>query len=101
MKAIAALLLIAVAGGAQASAELAAKGGCTACHQADKKLVGPSYKEVAARYKGQANAPALLAERVRKGSKGVWGPVAMPATDAAKLSDADLKAVISWVLKTP
>lgn len=101
MKTIVAMALLLVVNGAWASAELATKAGCAACHQADKKLLGPSWKEVAAKYKGQANAPAQLAERVRKGSTGVWGALPMPATDKAKLSDADLKAVISWVLKTP
>lgn len=82
-------------------AQLAVQAGCTACHAADKKLVGPSWKEVAARYKGNASAPALLAERVRKGSTGVWGKVPMAPTDAKRLGDADLKSMLSWVLKTP
>ena len=81
--------------------QVAAKAGCMACHLVDKKLVGPSYRDVAAKYKGQANAPALLFQRVRKGGPGVWGPVPMAPTDVSKLSDADLKATIAWVLKTP
>jgi cytochrome c len=83
----------------QASEALARKGGCLACHAADKKILGPSYKDVAARYKGQAGAPALLAERVRKGSQGVWGVVPMPPTEASRLSDAELKTLTAWVLK--
>jgi cytochrome c len=75
------------------------KAQCLACHAKDKKLVGPAYKDVAAKYKGQADAPAKLAEKVRKGGSGVWGPVAMPATGPDKISDADLKAAIEWVLK--
>ena len=82
-------------------AQASTQAGCAVCHAADKKLIGPSWKEVAARYKGNAGAPALLAERVRKGSTGVWGKVPMAPVDSKKISDADLKAVISWVLKTP
>lgn len=79
--------------------QIAANAGCSACHLPDKKLVGPSYKDIAARYKGQATAPAQLAEKVRKGGKGVWGEVPMQATDAKRLNDADLKAVIAWILQ--
>jgi cytochrome c len=75
------------------------KAGCLACHTKDKKLVGPAYKDVAAKYKGQADAVAKLAEKVRKGSQGVWGPVPMPPTTPDKISDADLKVAIEWALK--
>ena len=64
-------------------------------------MLGPSWRDIAAKYKGQADAPALMAQRVRKGSQGVWGPVPMPPTDAKKLSDADLKSVVAWLLKAP
>lgn len=85
---------------AQANIEAAmTKAGCLACHTKDKKLVGPAYKDVAAKYKGQADAPGKLAEKVRKGGQGVWGPVPMPPTTPDKLSDADLKTAIEWVLK--
>lgn len=84
---------------AQASLQLAQKGACTGCHTVDKKLVGPAYKDVAEKYKGQKDASAKLFDKVRHGGTGVWGPVAMPATGADKLNDADLKAVIDWVLK--
>jgi cytochrome c len=63
--------------------------------------VGPSWKDVAARYKGQAGAMAQTTERVRKGSNGVWGAVPMVPVPPKTLSDADLKAVLAWVLKTP
>lgn len=100
MKVLAAVLpLVLAAPGAWATPEIAQKAGCNACHQPDKKLLGPSYKEIAARYKGQSGAPAALAEKVRKGSKGVWGAVPMPATEPARLSDAELKAVVAWILK--
>jgi cytochrome c len=85
---------------AQANIEAAmTKAGCLACHAKDKKLVGPAYKDVAAKYKGKADAVATLSAKVRKGGQGVWGPVPMPPTAADKLSDADLKAAIEWVLK--
>jgi cytochrome c len=96
-----ALLSMCAAGPALASEKIAAAAGCVACHASAKKLVGPSYKDIAAKYKGNAEAPALLAERIRKGSKGAWGTVPMPPTPAARLNDADLKAVVAWVLKTP
>ena len=79
--------------------EIAKKSGCLACHTKDKKLVGPAYMEVAKKYKGQGDAPAKLAEKVRKGGTGVWGQIPMPPNDASKINDADLKAVIAWVLK--
>jgi cytochrome c len=96
------LAAFALASPGQALANIEAamtKAGCLACHAKDKKLVGPAYKDVAVKYKGQADAPAKLAEKVRKGSQGVWGPVPMPPTTADRLSDADLKAAIEWVLK--
>ncbi len=99
--AAAAALALCGAGSALASEKIATQAGCTACHAAAKKVIGPSYRDVAARYKGQANAPVLLAERVRKGGKGVWGAIPMPPTPADKLNDADLKAVVAWILKTP
>lgn len=84
---------------ALASQELAQKALCTACHAVDKKIVGPSYQDVAAKYKGQGAAAAALFDKVRKGSTGVWGTVPMPPTGPDKISDADLKTVIAWVLK--
>jgi cytochrome c len=87
--------------GALASPQLQAKAGCAACHMADRKLVGPAYKDIAAKYRGRADAVPYLMQRVRKGGPGNWGQVPMAATDASKLSDAELKALINWVLKTP
>lgn len=99
----AAVLLVAMAAPmlAAASPQLAMQAGCVTCHATDKPMVGPSWRAIAARYKGQPNAAALMAERVRKGGVNVWGKVPMPATPADKLKDADLKALVSWVLKTP
>ncbi|MFO1266040.1 MAG: c-type cytochrome [Rubrivivax sp.] len=74
------------------------KAGCLACHAVDKKLVGPAYKEVAAKYKGKPEMVATLSAKVRKGGQGVWGPVPMPPTGPDKISDADLKSAIEWVL---
>ncbi len=82
-------------------ASLATKAGCSACHAADKRVVGPSVKEIAARYKSDAGALALLAARVRKGGSGVWGKVPMVAVDAKTISDADLRTVLDAWLKTP
>jgi cytochrome c len=83
---------------ALANEELAQKSGCLACHQVDKKVVGPSYKEVAAKYKGDAKAPAMLAEKVKKGGVGTWGQVPMPPNAAVK--DEDIKTLVKWVLST-
>jgi len=81
---------------AQASEELAKKHACFACHAVDKKLVGPSYKDVAAKYKSDAGAAAKLAEKVKKGGQGVWGPVPMPPNPA--VSDADMKTMVAYIL---
>ncbi|MBY4946592.1 c-type cytochrome [Cupriavidus respiraculi] len=76
--------------------ELANKNACMGCHQVDKKLVGPAYKDVAAKYKGDKNAMAALSKKVKGGGAGVWGPVPMPANP--NLSDADVKILVEWVL---
>jgi len=81
---------------ALASLELAAKNACTACHAPARKILGPSYADVAKRYAGQKDAVATLAESIRQGGAGKWGPVPMPAQPA--LSDADLKTLAAWVL---
>ena len=100
MSLIAGLAAISIAQPVFASEAIATKAGCLACHTVDKKLVGPSYKDVAAKYKGQADAPAKLAEKVRKGGQGNWGPppIPMPPNPVEKISDADLKTVIAWIL---
>jgi cytochrome c len=76
------------------------KAGCMACHAKDKKLVGPSFKDIAAKYKGQADVVAKLSEKVRKGGSGVFGPVPMAPNPPDKISDADLKAAIEQILKS-
>jgi cytochrome c len=97
---LAALLAVGIAAPASASIEIATKAGCTACHAVDKKIVGPAFKDIAAKYKGQGDAVAKLSEKVRKGGSGVFGPIPMPPNSAEKINDADLKAVIDWVLKS-
>ncbi len=84
---------------AQASMELAQKKSCMACHATDKKLVGPSYKDVAAKYAGQKDAVAQLAERIQKGSvpgQGDWGAIPMPANPQVSADEA--KQLATWVL---
>ncbi len=73
------------------------KAGCMACHNKDKKLVGPSFKDIAARYAGQDVAASLF-EKVRKGGKGVFGPIPMAPNGPDKISDDDLKAAIGVIL---
>lgn len=97
---LAALLGTLASGSALADPAAAAqKAGCMACHAMDKKLVGPAFKDVAAKYKGQADAVAVLSAKVRHGGAGVWGQVPMTPNGPDKISDADLKAAIEWILK--
>jgi cytochrome c len=81
---------------ATAQEELAKKHNCLACHSVDKKVVGPAYKEVAAKYRGDKTAEAKLVEKVKKGGVGVWGQVPMPPNGA--VPDADIKALVKWIL---
>ena len=101
MKSSLLLASLLLAFGAQAATpdELMTKAGCMACHTVDKKLVGPSLKDIAARYKGQ-DVVAKLAEKVRKGGSGVFGPVPMAPNGPDKISDADLKTAIQAILKS-
>jgi len=79
-----------------ANADLAQKKSCLACHAADKKLVGPSYKDVAAKYAGQKDAAAMLATKIQKGGVGAWGQVPMPANPQVSADEA--KTLATWVL---
>jgi len=81
---------------ARASEELAKKHACLACHTMDKKLVGPSYKEVAGKYRGDGGAEAKLVDKVKKGSQGVWGQVPMPPNGA--VPDGDVRSLVKWIL---
>src|SRR5512144_2055212 len=101
MKAIGIVLApaaLGLAGTAQAqdAMKLLTKYGCTACHAIDKKVVGPAYNDVSAKYKGDAGAPARLAAKVKAGGVGVWGQVPMPPNPT--VTDADMKAMISYIL---
>ena len=74
----------------------AQKAGCMACHATDKKVVGPAFKDIAAKYKGK-DAEAMLIKKVKEGGAGVWGQVPMPP-NGNKLSDGEYKTVVSWIL---
>jgi cytochrome c len=91
-----ATLVLSTAGSVLASEDLAKKNGCAACHAAAKKIVGPSWQDIAAKYKADAKAAEALAAKVKAGGKGTWGSVPMPPQ--AKVADADLKAILAWVL---
>ena len=69
--------------------------GCSACHSIEKKIVGPAYKDVAAKRKGEQDS---LEHAVRNGSKGVYGPIPMPANPSTKIADADLHDLVAWIL---
>jgi cytochrome c len=90
-------LLASSAAFADAGADLAKAKNCLACHAVDKKVVGPAYKDVAAKYKGDSGAEAKLIEKVKKGGSGVWGPIPMPP-NSPQVSDADIKQLVEWVL---
>lgn len=90
--------LLALAAPTQASEAIVKKARCVACHAVDAKRVGPAYKEVAAKYRGDKKAPALLFEKVRHGGSGNWGTVPMLAHPADKISDDDLQQAITWIL---
>jgi cytochrome c len=81
---------------AQADEALLKKHNCVACHQIDKKVIGPGYKEVAKKYKGQKDAAATLAAKVKKGGQGAWGQVPMPPN--AAVPDADIKKMVDYIL---
>ena len=85
-----------VATPAMAQMELAQAKNCLACHAVDKKLVGPAYKDVAAKYAGQKDAVDKLAAKIIKGGSGVWGPVPMPANP--QVNEAEAKKLAAWVL---
>lgn len=94
---VAALAFTASSSYAATGAELAQKNGCMACHSIDKKVLGPAYKDVAKKYKGNADAVAQVSKKIKDGSTGVWGPIPMPP-NGPKVSDADIKIMAEWVL---
>ena len=87
---------VAVSTAALADLKLATAKNCMACHAVASKLVGPSYKDVAAKYAGQADAADKLAAKVIKGGSGVWGVIPMPANP--QVSPAEAKTLVAWVL---
>ena len=80
---------------ADEGADLAKAKNCMSCHAIDKKLVGPAYKEVAAKYKGDKAAPAMLAAKVKAGGKGTWGQIPMPPNN---VTEDEAKKLVAWVL---
>ena len=94
--ALIASLAAVMAAPAFANADLAQKKSCLACHAADKKLVGPSFKDVAAKYAGQTDAAAKMVEKIQKGGVGAWGQVPMPANPQVNAEEA--KQLAAWVL---
>lgn len=95
-------LALAVAAPAHAALDKAAaealmkKDGCAACHAIDKKIIGPSYVDVAAKYKGDKDAVAKLSKKVKDGGSGVWGPIPMPPNTAT--SPADITELVTWIM---
>jgi cytochrome c len=92
---------LSIAGGAQALDDAGAqalmkKDGCDSCHEIDKKLIGPAFRDVAAKYKGDKDASIKLQNKVKKGGAHVWGDIVMPPNILA--SDADIKALVDWIL---
>lgn len=81
---------------ALADEALAKSKNCLACHAIDKKLVGPSYKDIAKKYAGDAKAADMLATKIQKGGAGVWGAIPMPANP--QVSDAEAKKLSTWIL---
>nr|WP_230409672.1 c-type cytochrome [Undibacterium fentianense] len=81
---------------ADTGADLTKKNNCMNCHGVDKKIVGPAFKDIAKKYKGNADAVALLSKKVKDGGSGVWGPIPMSPNKA--VSDADIKVMVEYVL---
>jgi len=88
--------MAAISAPAMADEALAKSKNCMACHAVDKKLVGPSYKDVATKYAGNAGAADMLAAKIIKGGSGVWGAIPMPAN--TQVNEADAKKLAAWVL---
>jgi len=93
-----AALSLGAAAPALADLALAASKNCMSCHAVERKVLGPSFKDVALRYKDDKDAAAMLASKIMKGGKGVWGPVPMPANN--QVSEADAKKLAGWILST-
>ena len=90
--------MLTLAGAAQANEKLAQSTGCMTCHGVDKKVIGPSFREVSHKYCKYKGAEATLFARVKKGSSGVWGATPMPPN--AHVKDEDIKTLVQWILAT-
>ena len=99
MKSLSMALVVLVAAGlagqAAASPELAKSKNCMGCHAVERKMVGPAYKDVAAKYKGDAKAPAMLATKIKTGGKGAWGEIPMPPNN---VTEDEAKKLVAWIL---
>ena len=84
--------------GAITPESIATKAGCSACHATDHKILGPSYQDIAARYKSDPKAAETLTVALRSGSRGVWGALAMQPVTTTTVSDADLASIVDWIL---
>ena len=69
---------------------------CSGCHALDKRVVGPSFKEISEKYRNDAKASGYLAGKIRSGGQGAWGQVPMPPN--AAVPDADVQALVKWIL---
>jgi cytochrome c len=87
---------LAVMGSVHADEKLAQSSGCMTCHAIDKKVIGPSFKEIAAKYRNDKTAEAALFKKVKAGGKGVWGETPMPPN--AHVKDEDIKTLVHWIL---
>ena len=96
MKSLVVLLMAAFAAPAFAQADFAQKKNCMACHAIDKKVLGPAYKDVAAKYADQKDAVDKLAAKVVKGGTGVWGNIPMPANP--QVTEAEAKQLVTWIM---
>ncbi|MCD6025900.1 MAG: cytochrome [Solimicrobium sp.] len=92
------LITVCASSAALANLELAKSRNCMACHATDKKLVGPSYKEVAAKYAGQKDAEEKLVNKIIKGGSGTWGAIPMPPNP--QVSPAEAKTLVKWIFNT-
>jgi len=88
--------LLAGAGDALASEALARQHGCFSCHSVERKVVGPAYKDIALKYRGDAGAEARLVEKLKKGGERTWGEIFMPPMPA--VPEADIKTLVKWIL---
>lgn len=85
-----------ISNAAMASADLAKAKNCMACHSVANKVVGPAFKDVAAKYAGQKDAEGKLAKKIIKGGSGAWGAVPMPAN--TQVNDAEARTLVKWIL---